>query len=929
MSSGDHKTLRVPWRRSRPSGAIVCGGMFGPSTQATFVPADPPRLSALALWDETRSTGDGTLELALRAGSTVRRRQVPVTLVPMSKALDALIELPPGDDLCDSVRAWSAAAGFAVDAIARGRVVPARSPDGFDSWSIAPLDPSDAENRRLLADALPAAAHALVVRSQPRVEVWDPLAAVDAFFDAVADTLPRTATGPTISRTHGGVDPAEVAAGWLDSLTGSGSSVGLRLELPADGQMSATLTVQSLSDPSLVVDATTLWNSPDVVLARFESDVDTDLLLTLRRGSRVWEPLGRLLDEAVPERLELSDGEAEDLLGPIADDLASAGISVMWPHDVFAALELRPVITTRAPAGATGAGLTLDSIAEMGWTGVLDGAELTAEELALIAEAKRPFVRVRGRWVRADPDRLARLRERRRLGVGSALAAALGGTTFVDGEPEDVEVVGPIADLAERLRDATEDRELSEPAGLDATLRPYQRRGLAWLSEMTELGLGGVLADDMGLGKTLQVLALHISRGAGTTLVVCPASVIGNWEREAARFVPAIPVIRYHGSNRSLDALPAGGLVVTTYGTLRRDAERLGEVGWDLVVADEAQAIKNPFARVSKAARSVPATARIALTGTPVENHLGDLWAILDWTTPGLLGPFETFRREVALPIERHHDAGVTEMFGRLVRPFLLRRRKSDPGVAPDLPPKIETDELMPLTVEQATLYRAAVADALEEIEEADGMNRRGLVLKLLTGLKQICNHPAQFLGQTSPLTRRSGKLDGLVELVDVITDEGDATLVFTQFVAMGRLIESHLSSRGTRTRFLHGSVSVKRRMEMVDEFQEGDVDVFVISLKAGGTGVNLTRASHVIHYDRWWNPAVEDQASDRAWRIGQDRTVQVHRFVCEGTVEDRIAGLLAEKRALADAVVGTGEGWITEMSDDDLAALVSLGSAD
>ncbi|MGF1667836.1 MAG: DEAD/DEAH box helicase [Acidimicrobiia bacterium] len=488
---------------------------------------------------------------------------------------------------------------------------------------------------------------------------------------------------------------------------------------------------------------------------------------------------------------------------------------------------------------------------------------------------------------------------------------------------------GPVADLAGRLTQASAVRELDEPPGLEATLRPYQRRGLAWLVEMCGLGLGGVLADDMGLGKTVQVLALHIARGAGRSLVVCPASVLGNWEREAHRFVPDVPVLRYHGTDRTLADVPTDALVLTTYGTLRRDIEAIRGLDWAVVVADEAQAIKNPYARVSRAIRSVESGARVALTGTPVENHLGDLWAILDWTTPGLLGPLETFRHEIAVPIERHGDEHAADLFGRLVRPFLLRRRKTDPGVAPDLPPKIETDELMPLTTEQATLYRATVADVMEQIEEAEGMNRRGLVLKLLTGLKQICNHPAQFLGQTGPLAGRSGKLDGLTELVEVIADEGDATLVFTQYVAMGRLLDTHLSGRGLRTRFLHGGTAVKRRTEMVDEFQAGDVDVFLISLKAGGTGLNLTRANHVVHYDRWWNPAVEDQASDRAWRIGQDRTLQIHRMVCEGTIEDRIGALLAAKRSLADAVVGSGEGWITELTNDDLAALVELGRGD
>ncbi len=903
--------------------------MFGPGIEATFIPGDVPRTAALALWAKGDALGDDQVELVLPAGSTVRRRTVRARIVPIREVIDPLVCTGPADEVTDSVRAWSVASRLVIDLVARGRIVPSRSANGFDTWRMGPLDVEDSERRRALTDALPPAAHALVAAVDGGVEVLHPAAAVEGFFDAVADTFPRTAMAAGLSPTHGGPSPHRVETPWLDTLAATGAAVGLRLEITHHDAVAATVTLQSLTDPSLVVDAATLWDSPDTILQRFGSDVDAELLVTLRRGARVWPPLGRLLDVARPEELELSDDEVDDLFGPIADDLASAGISVLWPRHVFAPLELKPVISTKAPAGGLSAGLTLDVIAEMRWSAAVDGEQLTEEELNALSEAKRPIVRIRGRWVRADPERLARLRQRRRLGVGTALAAALGGATFVEGEPVHVEVAGPLVELAERLAGASVVRELAEPPGLDATLRPYQRRGLAWLAEMCELGLGGVLADDMGLGKTVQVLALHIRRGAGRTLVVCPASVLGNWEREAHRFVPDVPVVRYHGTTRSLEDAPTDALVLTTYGTLRRDIEAIKRVEWALVVADEAQAIKNPYARVSRAIRTVDSSARVALTGTPVENHLGDLWAILDWTTPGLLGPLETFRHEIAVPIERHGDQYAVDLFGRLVRPFLLRRRKSDPGVAPDLPPKIETDELMPLTAEQATLYRATVADVMEQIEEAEGMNRRGLVLKLLTGLKQICNHPAQFLGQTGPLAGRSGKLDGLTELLEVIGDEGDATLVFTQYVAMGRLIDTHLAGRGLRTRFLHGGTAVKRRTEMVDEFQAGGVDVFLISLKAGGTGLNLTRANHVVHYDRWWNPAVEDQASDRAWRIGQDRTVHIHRMVCEGTIEDRIAALLTAKRSLANAVVGSGEGWLTELSNEDLAALVELGRGD
>ncbi len=382
---------------------------------------------------------------------------------------------------------------------------------------------------------------------------------------------------------------------------------------------------------------------------------------------------------------------------------------------------------------------------------------------------------------------------------------------------------------------------------------------------------------------------------------------------------------RHHGADRRLDGVAPGQIVVTTYGLVRRDAAHLAEVAWDLVVADEAQAVKNPHARTAVALRRIPARARFALTGTPVENRLSDLWALLDWTTPGLLGPLEVFRRAVAVPVERERDERATARLATVVRPFLLRRRKSDPLVAPDLPPKTETDRFVGLTAEQASLYTAVTEELVAEVQRTDGMHRRGLVLKLLTALKQICNHPAQYLGQDGPVAGRSAKLDAVAELLGVITDEGDSVLVFTQFVAMGRLLERHLATIGIDAAFLHGGTPIDRRQDLVDAFQAGAPRVLIVSLKAGGTGLNLTRATHVVHYDRWWNPAVEDQASDRAWRIGQDRPVQVHRMVCEGTLEERIALVLEAKRDLADAVVGGGETWITELSDDELAELVAL----
>ncbi len=583
----------------------------------------------------------------------------------------------------------------------------------------------------------------------------------------------------------------------------------------------------------------------------------------------------------------------------------------------------------------SGSRLDLGSLLELQWEGSLDGQQLTDTELAELARSKRSLIRLRGQWIKLDDRSIMRMRERRAVAATSAVAAALGSDLVIDGHTIDVSDLRPLHDLARRLRSIESVDQLPPPAALEGTLRPYQERGLAWLDEMDRLGLGGILADDMGLGKTVQVIALHLTRleSADTDrhkpmLVICPASVVGNWEREIKRFAPMVRVVRYHGATRTLpdDGVRPSDVVLTTYGVARRDRSLLADTDWGVVITDEAQAIKNPNSHTARAMRAIGRhSTRIALTGTPVQNQLTDLWAILDWTTPGLLGPLDRFRSEIATAIERDRDPVEAERLNQILRPFLLRRRKTDPDIAPDLPPKTETNEIVPLTVEQAALYRAVVDETMANIAGSEGFARRGLVLGLVTRLKQICNHPAHFLGETGPLPRRSGKLTAATELLEVIRDESDAALVFTQYVAMAELLDAYWQQLGFRTLVLHGGLSLNERDSRVAAFQNGEADVFIISLRAGGVGLNLTAATHVMHYDRWWNPAVEDQASDRAWRIGQTRPVQIHRLVCEGTIEDRIATMLDEKRGLADAVVGSGEEWISQLGDDDLARLVSL----
>jgi superfamily II DNA or RNA helicase len=903
---------------------------------ATFVPGDPPRAGALAVWGDGQ--GPDELDLVLPAGGGTRRRRVRGRLLPLGSALPALLA-PAAGGASASVAAWSAAAAAGVGLVARGRLLPAASPDGYGAWRVGPLDAADLDWLRRLAAAMPPQAHALAVEGRRPLRLRSPEGLVRQLWDAIADTLVRTpaAVHASGAGAFAAVEPVPVGelAGWLaetDRGLDAGAQVQLRIELPVKEEepFAAVVQVRSMADPSLVVDAGELWRAPAVVLARLGERAETDLLLALRRGARAWPPLGPLLRSAAPTEVRLDEEQLAELLETGAEALGGAGIEVLWPAELLGeGLEVRATVATPAPAGAAAPVFRLQALLDFDWRVAVGGEVLAAEEVAALAEAKRPLVRLRGRWVRVNRELLERLRRRRgpRISAAEALAAALTGTLVVDGDRVEFHAAGSLADLVDRLAGAG--RVAVEPSeGLRATLRPYQRRGLSWLAQMCELGLGGCLADDMGLGKTVQVIALHLHRRpleAGPTLVVCPTSLLGNWQRELARFAPEVPVRRYHGGGRHLERLAADEVVLVTYGVVRRDRAMLAEVGWGLVVADEAQHAKNPLSRTARELRAIPAPARVALTGTPVENRLTELWSILDWTTPGLLGPLERFRRSVAVPVERYRDPDATERLARVVRPFLLRRRKSDPRIAPELPAKTETDRVVPLTAEQATLYEAVVRETLAKIAASEGIERRGLVLGLLIALKQICNHPAQYLHEAAPLGGRSGKLAALEELLEVILAEGEAALVFSQYVEMCRLIEEHLADRGVPTLFLHGRVPARRREELVARFQDGGAPVFLLSLKAGGVGLNLTRATHVVHYDRWWNPAVEDQATDRAYRIGQDRPVQVHRLVTEGTLEDRIAALLASKRGLAEAVVGAGEAWITELSDAELAELVSL----
>ncbi len=660
-----------------------------------------------------------------------------------------------------------------------------------------------------------------------------------------------------------------------------------------------------------------------------------DTTMVVGTAGAVWAPLRRLLELDVPSGIEIDQDEVGELLDGAATRLSESGFEVQWLDGLENCLGSTVVI------GASG--VIQRSVADVfdgsdplafSWRISIDGDPLTDEERLAVAWAGAPVIDLRGRRVLVAPSvsRKARIPDLKALTAIDALSIALTGSTRVGDERVDVVVEGWLKNLRDELASPVpfEAGPDFDPVGLEGELREYQREGVAWLDRMTGLGLGGCLADDMGLGKTVMLIALHLRRlekGAsrGRTLVVCPTSIIPNWEREIERFAPGEKVVRYHGPDRVLDD-DQTGFVITSYQTMRKDADVLSAETWGLIAADEAQHVKNHRSASAKALRALPARGRVALTGTPIENELSELWSILDWTTPGLLGGITEFKNRWVESVEAGRDPEQTARLARLVRPFVLRRRKIDPGIAPELPAKTVTDHLVSPTTEQAALYRKHMAESMAEIRNAEGMGRRGLVLNLLTSLKQICNHPAHFLGEKDgSLDGRSGKLELFDDLTETLVGEGGRALVFTQYVEMGRLLSRRLQENGIESRFLHGGTQLSTRQKMVDAFQAEQFPVFVLSLKAGGTGLNLTAADHVIHYDRWWNPATEDQATDRAHRIGQDKAVQVHRLTTEGTLEERIADLHETKRALAEAIVGGGEAALTELANEDLQELLEL----
>jgi SNF2 family DNA or RNA helicase len=728
------------------------------------------------------------------------------------------------------------------------------------------------------------------------------------------------------------------------------------------GDWTVEFALQSTDDPSLLLPSADVWSGAmaggwAVAGIRYPEE---DLLAGLGAASRLFPELDHALRAAAPAWVTLDTEGAFRFLKETGPLLSAAGFGVLlpdWASGRRSRLGLKMTTRTQSTAGAstTGAAFGLSDLVDFRYDLAIGDQVVDPRELAELARLKVPLVRLRGQWVELDDRHLEaalKFLERGRTGTmtaADALAAGLRGPELA-GPDDDIPVTEVDADgwLGDLLSGQS-DRRLAPvptPASFCGELRPYQERGLAWLSFLGDLGLGAVLADDMGLGKTIQLLSLIAyykeqetpatrsgKEPLPPTLLVCPMSLVGNWQREAERFTPGLAVHVHHGADRLSgaelsSALNGADLVITTYGLAARDQEALSQVQWARVVCDEAQNIKNAATRQARAVRALPAGSRIALTGTPVENRLAELWSIMEFARPGLLGPAERFRKTYAVPIERNGDEEATGRLKRITGPFILRRLKTDKAIISDLPDKLEIKVWCNLTPEQASLYQATVTDMMSRIEAAgEGIERRGLVLATMAKLKQVCNHPAHLLGDGSRLDGRSGKLARLEEICDEIITEGDKALCFTQYAEFGRMLQPYLAGRlGCPVHYLHGGTPKKQRDALVSRFQDAaEPSLFLLSLKAGGTGLNLTAASHVIHVDRWWNPAVEDQATDRAFRIGQRKDVQVRKFVCVGTLEERIDAMIEEKKALAGRIIGTGEGWLTELSAAELRDVIAL----
>src|SRR5436853_263206 len=708
--------------------------------------------------------------------------------------------------------------------------------------------------------------------------------------------------------------------------------------------------LQDVNDPSLLIPAESAWKSRGPRASLFKKrgfNAPEYLLSALGAASNLCPPIEESLRMPAPDGCDLDLTRAHRFLTEEAWLLEQAGFTLLLPawwtrKGTKGRLSARASVKSPKLHGA--AQLSLTEIIRFDWQVSLGGETLSLAELKMLAKLKTPLVKFRGQWVQLNADEIEAAlsfwkgRSEGKASIRDLVRMSLGAGDAKGGIPvESVSADGWIGDLLAGIQGRASYEEKAAPKDLKAVLRPYQLRGYSWLKFLRTWGLGAGLADDMGLGKTVQVLALiQRDREEGANrpvLVICPTSVVSNWEKEAARFTPRLSVMVHHGIGRrkgdtfSKEA-QRHAIVISSYALLHRDIEALNAVEWEGVVLDEAQNIKNAETKQSKAARSLNSGYRLALTGTPVGNKVGDFGPLLEFLTAGFLGCQGESKRTFFLPIQTASDPSAANRLRKLTEPFILRRLKTDKTIISDLPDKMEMKVFCNLTKEQASLYAAVVEETARALEKSEGIQRKGLVLATLSKLKQVCNHPAQFLGANSSMPNRSGKLARLTETLEEVLENDDRALVFSQFSEMGEIIRKHLEENfGREVLFLHGAVAKKNRDRMVERFKDEKQGppIFILSLKAGGTGLNLTRANHVFHFERWWNPAVENQATDRAFRIGQVKNVQVHKYLCAGTLEEKIDEMIERKRGIASSVVGTGEQWLTELSTDELKELFAL----
>jgi SNF2 family DNA or RNA helicase len=710
--------------------------------------------------------------------------------------------------------------------------------------------------------------------------------------------------------------------------------------------------LQALDNPDFLVDAETIWQNPVDRLIFEERTIEQPqetLLKGLGLASRLYSPIEESLQEKQPRQCELNSIQVYEFIKAKVWQFQDIGLGIKLPPGLASdAEEKRLGIKIQAEVTPKkGERLNLKSLLKYEFKIALGDRAISQKEFEQLLAQKSPLVEVNGEWialqpadVRAAQAILTQSNEPINLSVEDALRLSSGDTKVLAKLPVvSFEASGALKELIDNFTNNQAIKPIEKPEGFKGELRPYQSRGVGWLAFLEKWGLGACLADDMGLGKTPQLLAfvLHLQEQdllAKPTLIVCPTSVLNNWEREVKKFSPILSTFIHHGDKRSKGKAFAReiknkNLVITSYSLVYRDAKTFEEIEWQGVVLDEAQNIKNPQAKQSQAVRKLKAGFRIALTGTPIENRLSELWSILDFLNPGFLGTQQFFQRRFAIPIEKYGDRESLQILRSLVRSFILRRLKTDKAIIQDLPEKQEMNVFCGLSLEQAELYQKTVDESLSEIEESTGIQRRGLILTLLLKLKQICNHPAHFLKEKSLRSgERSGKLLRLEEMLEELVEEGDRALIFTQFSEWGKLLQPYLEKRlESEILFLYGGTRSQQRQEMIDRFQNdpNGPRIFILSLKAGGTGLNLTRANHVFHVDRWWNPAVENQATDRAFRIGQKQNVQVHKFICTGTLEERINDTIESKKQLAEITVDAGEQWLTELDTTQLRNLLLL----